>query len=75
MTFVNNGKGFPCLGGMACSYPSHGHLQVLTGRCKPKRIGFLETFKNPIDMKSQIKTKRAVVQVCGIAHANIKQNY
>ena len=43
--FLNNGKTFPSLHDITCSYQYQG-----TG--KSKGIGFLETFKNPIHWKT-----------------------
>ena len=39
LTFMNNGKTFSSLDGMAAA---------INGTAKPKGIGFLEAFKNPI---------------------------
>ena len=51
LTFMNNGKAFPSLNQMTCSYSAQAKFSFYEGTDKPRRIGFFKTFKNPIYQK------------------------
>ena len=53
LTFMDSGKAFPSLDGMACSYQC---LSFYQGNDKPKCIGFLETLKNQTCQKITLMT-------------------
>ena len=52
LTFMNNGKAFPSLDGIACSYQCSDQLQLLARAAgKPKGVRLLEAIKNQIYYK------------------------